>query len=238
MRLLLHLGVRRSPLRTVDDVKHFADRIAEFSHLEFRGLMGYEAHIAGLSDKSTVIQAMKSRARPEVEKIRRELSAALRPTIFNGGGSGSLSSCAKESALTEVTVGSAFLDSHLFDNYRDLLLKPAAYFALQVVRQPSPNIVTCHGGGFVASGGAGKDRLPVPWYPAGLSLLDMEGAGEVQTPLRVAHFVQLGIGDPVFFRHAKAGELADHVNEYLLIRGSSLFSRAKTYRGQGQQFLG
>ncbi|MCO4774321.1 MAG: amino acid deaminase/aldolase, partial [Deltaproteobacteria bacterium] len=95
-----------------------------------------------------------------------------------------------------------------------------------------------HGGGYVASGEAGPDKLPVPWLPEGLALLDLEGAGEVQTPLRVPAGVSLGIGDPVFLRHAKAGELAEHFTEYVLLRGESVVGRVPTYRGEGQCFLG
>ena len=49
---------------------------------------------------------------------------------------------------------------------------------------------------------------------------------------------QMKIGDPVFFRHAKAGELAEHVTEYLLVRGDRIEDRAPTYRGLGRCYLG
>jgi D-serine deaminase-like pyridoxal phosphate-dependent protein len=117
-------------------------------------------------------------------------------------------------------------------------LHPAAFFALQVVRKPGPGIATCHGGGLIASGAPGRDRLPVPAFPEGLTLLDLEGAGEVQTPLHVPRGVDLALGDPVFFRHAKAGELAEHVNEYILVQGDAIVGRAPTYRGLGKCFLG
>ncbi|HUJ60968.1 MAG TPA: hypothetical protein VLX92_20835, partial [Kofleriaceae bacterium] len=143
---------------------------------------------------------------------------------------------ARDPALTEVTVGSGFLASGLFDDYRGLLLEPAAGFALEVVRRPAPDIYTCLGGGFVASGAPAPDRLPRPWLPAGFTLLGTEGAGEVQTPIRTRR--DLALGDPVLFRHAKAGELAEHVREYLVIRGDRVVSRAATYRGLGHCFLG
>jgi D-serine deaminase-like pyridoxal phosphate-dependent protein len=137
-----------------------------------------------------------------------------------------------------VTVGSGFLDSHLFDRYRGLSLRPAAYFALQVVRRPGREFITCHGGGYVASGAAGRDRLPIPALPEGLRLLSLEGAGEVQTPLELSGPSSLVLGDPVFFRHAKAGELAEHFAEYILVRGDRVVARAPTYRGLGKCFLG
>ncbi|HEY6463799.1 MAG TPA: hypothetical protein VIY73_26700, partial [Polyangiaceae bacterium] len=240
---LLHVGVRRSPLRDASDVVALARRAASTKGLSFHGVMAYEAQIAGVPDRSPAVRAMKAASRRDVEHVRREIANALQaaglgPTVFNGGGTGSIASCARERALTEVTAGSGFLDSHLFDAYRGLSLEPAAFFAVPVVRRPRPGIVTCHGGGFVASGSAGPERLPVPALPPGLRLLPLEGAGEVQTPLELGPGVTLALGDPVFFRHAKAGELAEHFLEYLLVRGDRIEARAPTYRGLGRCFLG
>ena len=240
----LHLGVRRSPLRLASDIVGLARRIVTSPSLRFEGLLAYEAQIAGMTDDNPFKRLLKLLSRPQVEGRRAELARTMAAEgipleVFNGGGTGSLSWAAGEKALTEITVGSGFLASHLFDHYRDLQLEPAAYFALQVVRRPAEGLVTCHGGGFVASGEAGADRLPLPSLPAGLRLLSLEGAGEVQTPLRVPEgTARLAIGDPVFFRHAKAGELAEHFNEYLLVRGDRIESRAPTYRGLGRSFLG
>lgn len=247
---LIHLGVRRSPLREPAEVLELATRVERSAGLAFRGLLAYEAQIAGLPDASPFSpwlnlpkRIIKWLSRGYVRRTRAALlrcleQAGLRPPVFNGGGTGSLGSCSSEEALTEVTAGSGFLGSHLFDYYRELTLVPAAYFAVQVVRRPAANLVTCHGGGLVASGEAGPDRLPVPALPPGLRMLPMEGAGEVQTPLRVPSGVLLQAGDPVFWRHAKAGELAEHFNEYLLVRGDEVQGRWETYRGQGRCFLG
>ncbi len=241
----VHLGVRRSPLRSVDDVTRIVRAIERSDGVSFLGIMGYEAHIAGVGDAnpaarfaSAAKRAMKVRARAHVEATRHALADALHPALFNGGGSGSVVWSSAEPWLTEVTAGSGFVDSHLFDHFRDVPLEPAIFFALQIVRVPGPGFVTCHGGGFVASGAAGVDRLPIPALPEGLALIPLEGAGEVQTPLVVPKESSLAIGDPVFFRHAKAGELAEHFDEYLFVRGDRVVSRAKTYRGLGRCFLG
>src|SRR5205814_8125896 len=119
---------------------------------------------------------------------------------------------------------------HLFDGYAGLPLQPALAFALQVVRRPAPGLVTCLGGGWIASGQAGADRLPKPIWPAGASLLPAEGAGEVQTPVRA----DVPLGAPVLFRPAKSGEPAEHFAEYLLVRGDRIVERAPTYRGLGK----
>ncbi len=243
-----HLGVRRSPLRSPDAVCSLAEAIRVRPGLRFAGLQAYEAQIAGLADavpsgraSNAVKRAIKARSAPHVRALRAACVAALRarglaPAIVNGGGTGSAAWSAQDDALTEVTIGSGFVASGLFGEYRDLALTPAAGFALQVTRQPAPGIYTCHGGGYVASGAMGRDRLPRPWLPEGIELLGTEGAGEVQTPIRSK--TPLVLGEPVLFRHAKAGELAEHFDEYLLVRGDRIVARAKTYRGLGHSFLG
>jgi D-serine deaminase-like pyridoxal phosphate-dependent protein len=105
-----------------------------------------------------------------------------------------------------------------------------------VVRRPAPGFATLLGGGWVASGPADGSRLPVPWLPAGLSLLGTEGAGEVQTPVRGRAADGLRVGDRVWFRHAKAGELAEHVTELHLVDGDRLAGTVPTYRGEGKVF--
>ncbi|MFO0762012.1 MAG: alanine racemase [Byssovorax sp.] len=243
-----HLGVRRSPLRSPAEIADLVERIQATPGLRFAGLLAYEAHIAGIADPSPLSGLMHGPKRL-VKELGRAPVLALRKAIldelarrrvevplFNGGGSGSVGFSSADPTLTEVAAGSGFLDSHLFDDYRGLPLEPAAYFALQITRRPAPGFVTCQGGGFVASGPAGADRLPIPALPAGLSLTDLEGAGEVQTPLLLPEGLDLPLGAPVFFRHAKAGELAEHFTRYLLVRGTRIEGRAETYRGAGQCF--
>ncbi len=236
-----HLGVRRSPLHDLADVVAFVKRVEASDGLTFGGLLAYEAHIAGLAD-SFATHAMKLFVRGPLASQRRAIAQALAKDgvaipLFNGGGTGSVGWTADEAAITEVAAGSGFLTSHLFDSYRGIALEPAVCFALQVVRRPAPGFVTCLGGGFIASGSAGTERLPRPYLPEGLRLTKMEGAGEVQTPLLVPAGMDVPLGSPVFFRHAKTGELSEHINEYLLVRGDRIEGRATTYRGAGKAFL-
>lgn len=245
-----HLGVLRSPLRTEAEVVRLAEATRRFHNLRLAGLMGYEAQIAGLSDRDPGVlapvaaaqRAIKALSRRVVPGRRAALAQALKQRgfslrLFNGGGTGSVPWTIAEEHLTEVTAGSGFVTSHLFDHYDDLSLEPALFFALQVVREPAPGVVTCLGGGYVASGAAGPSRLPKPWWPQGLKLIDMEGAGEVQTPLRLPPGLSLSIGDPVFFRHAKAGEPAERFDRYHFVRGEQIVATHPTYRGEGGCFL-
>lgn len=246
----VHVGVRRSPLRAADAVVALARRVAADPSLRFDGVMGYEAQIAGVPDRAPlrawqnpIKRALKRRSRPAVAGLRAAVvralaDAGLAPAIVNGGGTGSAAWSSSDAALTEITVGSGFLVGTLFDHYAGLSLQPSLYFALQVTRRPDARVVTCHGGGWIASGAPGADRLPQPVLPVGCKLLPLEGAGEVQTPVLLPDGVELALGDPIFFRPAKSGELAEHFDEYLLVRGDRIEARAPTYRGLGKRFLG
>jgi D-serine deaminase-like pyridoxal phosphate-dependent protein len=167
-----------------------------------------------------------------------EAVTAVAPLEFvNGGGTGSLELTAAEDAVTEVAAGSGLFGPALFDHYTRFRPRPAAYFVLSVVRRPSPRHATVLGGGWIASGRPGRDRLPVPVWPRGLSLVPTEGAGEVQTPLAGPGAARLRVGDRVWFRHAKAGELCEHVDALHLVDDSGLAGTVATYRGEGRTFL-
>jgi len=254
LRTPLHVGARRSPLHTVDDVIEIAQATIASAHTKLVGLMFYEAQIAGVGNqplghaiRGRAITLMQSASVKELS-VRRpaivtEVSDTLRragqpPLEFvNAGGTGSLESSAADPAVTEVTAGSGFFAPTLFDNYSHFSPVPAAAFALPVVRRPGPRMVTVLGGGYVASGVADDSRLPSPWLPIGLTLDSQEGAGEVQTPLHGDAADELAIGDRVWFRHTKAGELSEHFNQLALVRGSELIDTVVTYRGEGQCFL-
>jgi len=244
----LHFGVRRSPIRTAEDALVIGKRVRSDPNLELVGVLGYEAQVAGLPDKTSraawnaMVRTLKRASIRDLRKRRGSVVRALRREghairFVNGGGTGSVESTRKDPSVTELTAGSGLYVPALFDEYEAFDPVPAAGFALPVVRRPAKGMVTCLGGGYVASGSAGPDKLPQPFLPPGLSLLEAEGAGEVQTPLEGAGAGDLAIGDPVFFRHAKAGELCERFAALHLIRGDRVVEVVPTYRGEGHTFL-
>lgn len=245
---ILHFGVRRSPLKDEMAVLTLAEKIKATARVELKGLMGYEAQIAGVGDavpsqslKNRLIQFLKKKSRQEIEQRRNKIVQALNEAGFsldfiNGGGTGSLHTTTREDVVTEVTVGSGFYSPLLFDYYRDFQYEPSLFFALPVVRKPGQGIYTCLGGGYIASGPHGSDKVPRPVYPPDGELTSLEGAGEVQTPVLFKH-AQLNIGDPIIFRHAKAGEICERFNDMIVFRGNEIVARYKTYRGEGGAFL-
>lgn len=243
--VLGHIGVRRSPVHDAAEVARLARGITKRAGFRLVGLMMYEAQIAGQPDDTgsgdAVIRWMQRRSGQELVDRRGAIVAALReiaPLEFvNGGGTGSLESTASDLAVTETTAGSGLLAGHLFDGYRAFSPAPAAAFALEVVRKPTADIATVLGGGWIASGPPVASRQPLPVWPAGLHTLGREGAGEVQTPLQGPAARKLKVGDRVWFRHAKSGELAERVDRYHLTSGDALVGEAATYRGEGKSFL-
>jgi D-serine deaminase-like pyridoxal phosphate-dependent protein len=240
----LHVGVRRSPLHSATDVGSLARAVATRPGFRLVGLMSYEAQIAGVGDApagrpvyGAAVRRVQARSMPELLARRGAAVAAARKhadlEFVNGGGTGSLAATAADPSVTELTAGSGLYGPTLFDAYRAWRPTPAALFAASVVRRPAPGMVTVHGGGWIASGPAHPTRLPQPWLPVGLSLTGAEGAGEVQTPLRGAAADRLRVGDRVWFRHAKAGELCEHVDALQLLRGDAVAESVPTYRGEG-----
>ncbi|MEV7423127.1 amino acid deaminase/aldolase [Streptomyces sp. NPDC091212] len=252
LRLLggrVRIGALRSPLSEPAQLAELARSIARRPGFRLVGLMAYEGHIAGVGDtlvgrplRSRVIRAMQSTARRELVERRAATVRAVRSVapaleFVNGGGTGSVQHTAAEDAVTEIAAGSGLYVPRLFDNYTSFTGRPAALFAQPVVRRPGVGVVTVLGGGYPASGAAGRDRLPVPYLPEGLRFDGQEGAGEVQTPLLGSAADDLLIGDKVWFRHAKAGELCERFDTLRLVEGDQVVATVPTYRGEGLTFL-
>lgn len=247
--ILGHVGVQRSPLRDAAAIGELAEHIVRRQGFDLVGIMAYEAQIAGVPDAgpgAVAIRAMQRASVIEVAERRGEAVARVRDVVeaagralefVNGGGSGSVESTGADPSVTEIAAGSALFGSHLFDHYRSFHPAPAASFVVSVVRRPEPHIATLLGAGWIASGPPGDDRLPQPAWPAGLEYLPREGAGEVQTPVRGDAAAQLAVGARVWMRHAKAGEIAEHLDVMHVVHGDEVVTSLPTYRGEGKAFL-
>jgi len=246
----LYFGVRRSPVRRGRDVVRLVRYAEKKGGVKVVGVMAYEAQVAGLNDHSPYTRVMnplkrwiKKASIPEVLEQRAEVwrtveREGIEFELVNGGGSGSIYTTSADPAVTEATIGSGLYTSHLFRYYKHIPWAPSAFFAIQAVRKPKPGMITCQGGGYIASGAAGYDRLPMPYSPEGLKMLGFEGAGEVQTPLLVPpNCPEIKLGDPIIWQHAKAGEVMERFNEVLVISEGKVIDNVPTYRGLGKSFL-
>ena len=232
-----HLGVRRSPIREPEQAAAVA-RHATARGLRVVGVMFYDAQVAGLQDKPhyRVVKALSvrdlaERRGPVVEAVRREATLEF----VNGGGTGSLEVTGADTALTELAAGSGLYGPGLFDGYRAFAPAHAAAYAIPVVRRPAPGIVTGFSGGFHASGPADTARLP-RLVDRGLRLNGAEGAGDVKTPVVGRRARSMRLGDRIWLRHAKAGELMERFDEVHLVSAGRVVDTIPTYRGEGRNF--
>ena len=238
--ILGHIGVRRSPVHTPEQARALAEQIVTRDGFALVGMMAYEAQIAGVVNKGKpVIKTMQRASTRELAERRGAAVASVRQIadleFVNGGGTGSLESTHADASVTEIAAGSGLFGPHLFDGYWQFTPAPAAAFALSVVRRPTPEIATILGGGWIASGPPGPDRLPQLAWPQGLKMLSREMAGEVQTP--VTGGAALKVGDRVWLRHTKAGEVSEHLNAFAVVQDGKIVAELPTYRGEGQAFL-
>jgi D-serine deaminase-like pyridoxal phosphate-dependent protein len=250
----VRVGVKRSPAHTPGQAAELAAAVVASDTAQLVGVMMYEAQIAGVGDtppgrplRARAIRAMQALSTRELAGRRARVVEAVEEVLaraghsplelVNGGGTGSLERTSREPAVSELTAGSGLYAPGLFDAYRAFSPQPAALFALPVVRRPGRGVVTALGGGYLASGAGDGARLPHPYLPAGLRLDREEGAGEVQTPLLGEAADRLEIGDRVYMRHAKAGELCERFTTMHVLEGDRIVDELPTYRGEGVCFL-
>jgi D-serine deaminase-like pyridoxal phosphate-dependent protein len=243
-RTLGHVGVRRSPVFTPAQAEALAEVVVARRGFRLVGLMAYEAQIAGVANAGPGRAAIRAMQRASAQELSERRGKAVRRVrdvaeleFVNGGGTGSIESTRADASVTEVAAGSGLFGPHLFDGYTHFRPAPAAAFALDVVRRPAGDIATLLGGGWIASGPPAPDRVPKIVWPTGLRLLGRESAGEVQTPLRGAAARDLQVGDRVWLRHTKAGELSEHLASFALVEAGHLIGESPTYRGEGKVFL-
>lgn len=242
----VRMGALRSPLRRPHQVLDLAREVQDRPGLSLVGLMAYEGQIAGVTDAArtpygAAVRVMKALSAREIAERRAATVAAVRQiadlAFVNGGGTGSIETTRTEDAVTEIAAGSGLIGPGLFDGYHGFCPRPALLLGLSVVRRPARGVATLLGGGWVASGVPGADRLPTIHHPPGLRFAPQEAAGEVQTPVIGEAAERLRVGDTVWLRHAKAGEPAEHALDYQLLSGGEVVAAAPTYRGEGRLFL-
>ena len=239
-------GVKRSSIRTISDLQVRLKLIRKLSYVDLVGMMGYEAQIAGLGEKQKdflkrlIIPILKKISLKKLADRRKKMYETIvqegfQLKIVNGGGTGSIEKTIQEKYINEVTVGSGLYSSGLFDMYNDFRHQPSLFFGIEITRNPEPNIYTCAGGGYIASGAVGLEKQPKIFLPKGLQFLKEEGFGEVQTPFYSPQ--KLKLGDFVLLRHAKAGELCERFQSIYIFDNEQIVEEVPTYRGEGKCFV-
>ena len=245
----LKVGAKRSPVRTPEQARALAREIVGRPGFELAGLMGYEAHIAGLGDRplgkrleAPVIRAIKRRSAAEIAERRAAVVAAVREVaplpLVNGGGTGSIHTTVREEAVTEVTAGSGFYAPTLFDRYDDFSLQPGG--DVRPARGAPAQPRRGHAAGRRLPGVGGRCRptdCPSRTCRPACGSTRARAPGEVQTPVTGAPAADLRVGQRVYLRHAKAGELCERFNSLHLVSGGRIVDEVPTYRGEGRCYL-
>ena len=158
--------------------------------------------------------------------------------FVNGGGTGSLASTASEDAVTELAAGSGFYAPALFDSY--------SHFSLAAGRRLRPADRAPPGAG---RGDGARWRLRRLRSARTATASRCRGSPRASTstatraPARCRRRcsarppLRLRIGDRVYMRHAKAGELCERFDRLYLVEGDAIVAEAPTYRGEGLTYL-
>ena len=213
--------------------------------------MAYEGHIAGVGDdipgkplRSAAIRTMQSRSLDELRERLPGVIAAIRDAAdselewVNAGGTGSLTRSKDLGIATELTSGSGFYAPTLFDTYRSLDLTPAAFFCLPDRAPPTPRRRD-RARRRLHRVGRARPRPPAPAVHAGRGSRSTPTRPRARSrrPLVGAAAKKLRVGDRVYMRHAKAGELCERFDSLYLVEGDSVADEVPTYRGEGLTFL-
>ena len=246
----IKVGPKRSPVHTVEQAVALAREIERRPQIELAALMAYEGQIAGVGDqppgrrlRGAAIRFMQRRSAAELAERRAAIVAAMREfaelAIVNGGGTGSLELTGAEEAVTEVDRRLRLLRPRPLRPLQPLHASPPPPASrCRSCASRRPGVATALGGGYLASGSGDPARLPAPWLPAGPRARPRGGrrrgadAAARPTPPR-----DLAIGDRVYMRHAKAGELCERFDSLHLVEGDEIVDVVPTYRGEGKTFL-
>ncbi len=229
-----YFGIYRSSISNTGQLLSYIEKIKESSHVKLLAATGYEAQIAGMPDnlpgswlRNILTAHLKRKSFKAILTRRKEMLNYINEQgvyleYINGGSTGSLEYSIQDDNLTELAVGSGFYSPYLFDYYNDFRHLPAAWCAFELRHHPEKSIYTGEGEGYVSSGEVGKAKNPLPFLPEGIKVLKSEILGESQISFRYSGEVNLGIGDPIFMRYAKAGELCDFFSHLYLIRNGKI----------------
>ena len=175
------------------------------------GCAGTGPRLRGAGDPRDPVAVRARAGRRAAPRGRRGGARARAPLeLVNGGGTGSLERTAAEPAITEVTAGSGLYGPALFDSYRAFTPRPAALFALPVVRRPGPR----RGDGArrrLSRLRTRRCRAPARAVSARRPAARPPGGGRrgADPAARRPPRDRLAVGDRVWLRHAKAGELCE-----------------------------
>lgn len=211
---VIKIGPRHSTIRTADDAVALAQEIDRRDRVRLVGVRAYEAQIAGIGDNvpgkaitNLLVRRMQSASGRDVAERRAEIVTAL-----------------SEVAQLEFVNGGG----------TGSIERTASEWAVTEIGA---------GSGFQAPVRLDHYRSFRP-RPAAMFALPVtrssgvEGVPEgARQALPQSRPDRLGIGDSVYYRDLRAGDLCERFDRLLLITGTTIRDEVATYRGEGKSFL-
>ncbi|MBT1064456.1 alanine racemase [Bowmanella sp. Y26] len=207
-------------------------------HLQFSGLMGYDAHVSklpGFLGDREFIQ-VQARYRAYVEQIRSAYPEWFeRPLCFNGAGSPTFLRYGDVTQVNDLSVGSCLLKPLDFDLPILAEFEPAAAIATRVLKkQLNQGVPTQEWLGSVASWWDpnqqvsffiyGGKWLAAPWSPPGLSFNSLYDSSN-QQGLNGSAQLPLAVDDWVFLRPLQSEAVLLQFGHLLAMRNGQLLAR-------------
>lgn len=232
----IDVGLHRGGLREARELDALLAAIAaDPAHLEFAGLMGYDAHIGKLpaliESRETSLARAIAVYRSFVERAR--VLAPDAALTLNGAGSPTFRLHDEGSPLNEVAVGSALLKPADFDLELLAAFEPAAFIAAPVLKVldglhlPGPSWLGeawalwdrnrrrtffIYGGKWMAGFAS----------PAGLADNALYGSSSNQSIVNASAAVDLAVDDYVFLRPAQSESVLLQFGDLAAVRGGAI----------------
>jgi D-serine deaminase-like pyridoxal phosphate-dependent protein len=214
LRGLAKIGPRRSPIRTPEQAVALAHEIDRRDRTRLVGVRAYEAQIAGIGDNrpgkaitNVLVRAMQSASAKDVVERRSEIVAAL-------------SEVAELEFVNGGGTGSIELTAAEW-GVTEIATGSGFYAPVSLDHyrsfRPRP---------------AALFAVPVT-RASGVSDIDVAGA---RRALPRGRPDRLRIGDRVYFRDLRAGELCERFDRLYLVTGATIRDEIPTYRGEGKTF--
>jgi D-serine deaminase-like pyridoxal phosphate-dependent protein len=211
---IVKVGAKRSPVRTAQQAVALAQEIDQRERTKLVGIMGYEAQIAGVGDNvpgksinNLIVRRMQAASARDVEERRAEIVTAL-----------------SEIAQLEFVDGGG----------TGSIDQTASEWAVTEIAA---------GSGFYAPVLSDHFRSFRP-RPAAMFALPVArtsgigiGAEGAERALPQTRSNPLRIGDRVYFRDLRAGELCERFDRLFLVTGTTIRDEVPTYRGEGKSFI-
>lgn len=159
----VNTGMNRAGVEPGTPVVDLARHIAATPGLDFRGVMGWEAHTVAIADPAEKAQAVAAAIALLTASADACRAAGLPVAIVSCGGTGSFPHCAHQPGITEIQAGGAIFSDVLYRRRFNLDFPQALTLLATVTSRPTPTrIILDAGKKAMSSDGAVPEPIGLP----------------------------------------------------------------------------